>query len=670
MIHGGVAKPASGIAWFPLLAVALCTAGALVAVLGATAQRARLRARQATAVAEPQEDMTAEIEAAGWRTSHLQESRAKTEAQLAEARLQLSHIEDHLRRMRDECERLKLAAVEMERLGSSRSANRDTAAAELESLKSQIRRAERELARAESETVNRPATYSVIPYQGPNQTRRRPIYIECRADAVILQPEGIPLTEDDFAGPLGPGNPLAAAMRAQREHIMAQQAAGGEKAEPYPLLLVRPDGITSYYAARAALTSWGSEFGYELVGENWKLEYPTADMKLAETVQHTITEARLRQQQLVMSAPRAYGRGGGKAAMRASPTRGGFVADKSSGGGGSGSNRGGYAGAGKWGGGGTSTGSGGAGGSGEPGGAGGATVAESFGSSLGGGNGRGATTGGPGSPGSAASGGMSPGGVANGSGGTGAGGSNILAGNNVGGASGNQSASGSNRYANANGGGSAAQGYAQGGPGGTPSGGASRAGASGSRSTSGGAAGGNGQSGGNSASGGSSSGSSGGQSGGGGSSGSGDPNSASPSPTINANKSNKSESLANKRGRDWGLPDAAQGSVAITRPVMIECRADRIVITPESGTGGGKEVMLRERTQDSVEDLVSSVWEHMKTWGIAGRGLYWKPILSMDVAPDAEARYQELESLLADSGLEVRRRQKSVATAPSNTKRK
>ena len=37
----------------------------------------------------------------------------------------------------------------------------------------------------------RPDSYAIIPYDGPNQTRRRPIYIECSADAVILQPEGI-----------------------------------------------------------------------------------------------------------------------------------------------------------------------------------------------------------------------------------------------------------------------------------------------------------------------------------------------------------------------------------------------------------------------------------------------------------------------------------------------
>jgi hypothetical protein len=46
----------------------------------------------------------------------------------------------------------------------------------------------------------------------------------------------------------------------------------------------------------------------------------------------------------------------------------------------------------------------------------------------------------------------------------------------------------------------------------------------------------------------------------------------------------------------------------------------------------------------------------MKTWGIAGRGMYWRPILSIEVTPDAEFRYAELKSLLDDSGLIVERK--------------
>ena len=76
----------------------------------------------------------------------------------------------------------------------------------------------------------------------------------------MLQPEGIELNENDFEGPLGPGNPLAAAVRAAREYMLGQKEFDPEAGEPYPMLLVRPEGITAYYAAREAMKSWGGRF--------------------------------------------------------------------------------------------------------------------------------------------------------------------------------------------------------------------------------------------------------------------------------------------------------------------------------------------------------------------------------------------------------------------------
>ncbi len=97
-----------------------------------------------------------------------------------------------------------------------------------------------------------------MPYEGPNQTRRQPIYLECRRDAVVVQPEGIRLTDPDFEEPLGPGNPLAMALRAAREYMLARHEFDPQAGEPYPLLLVRPEGINAYSAARAAMKSWGN----------------------------------------------------------------------------------------------------------------------------------------------------------------------------------------------------------------------------------------------------------------------------------------------------------------------------------------------------------------------------------------------------------------------------
>ena len=116
------------------------------------------------------------------------------------------------------------------------------------------------------------------------------------------------------------------------------------------------------------------------------------------------------------------------------------------------------------------------------------------------------------------------------------------------------------------------------------------------------------------------------------------------------------KSLASKRGQDWALPDAAHGSVPVTRPIRIECRADQLVIIPEAGLSGGKTVTMGTRTETSIQAFISAVWEHMETWGIAGRGMYWRPILNVYVAPGAEQRFADLQMLMDGSGLKIVRK--------------
>ena len=94
----------------------------------------------------------------------------------------------------------------------------------------------------------------------------------------------------------------------------------------------------------------------------------------------------------------------------------------------------------------------------------------------------------------------------------------------------------------------------------------------------------------------------------------------------------------------------------ITRPIRVACYHDRLVIVSEDALGPTKTVPLRSRTEESIEEFVSAVWEHMNGWGIAGRGMYWRPILNLHVGTDAQPRFEELQALLEDSGLEVRRR--------------
>src|SRR5262249_50241963 len=105
------------------------------------------------------------------------------------------------------------------------------------------------------------------------------------------------------------GNPLAAAIRAAQQELNSRAAAAGntDPPDPYPLLVVRPDGVTAYEVALAAARTWDSDFGYEVVDADWKLAYPAADPLLAQAMNHAVLQARERQQLLAEAAPRRYG---------------------------------------------------------------------------------------------------------------------------------------------------------------------------------------------------------------------------------------------------------------------------------------------------------------------------------------------------------------------------
>ena len=116
----------------------------------------------------------------------------------------------------DPLDQLAAAAQDLKQSTEKTAEQRARSEVELKQLRRQVATVTEQLAQAQEQARNRPTSYSVVPYEGPNGTRRRPVFIECRADAVILQPEGIVLESRDFEQPLGPGNPLASALRATR----------------------------------------------------------------------------------------------------------------------------------------------------------------------------------------------------------------------------------------------------------------------------------------------------------------------------------------------------------------------------------------------------------------------------------------------------------------------
>jgi hypothetical protein len=591
--------------------------------------------------------------------------RERTAEDLAKARMQLAGIEESSRALQDEFAKLERTAAALASQGATVTADDDT----LRGLEQRLTSSRESLDKARAGRDTKPPAYAVVPYAGRNGTHRRPLYIECCGDGVFLQPEGIRLSPGDFEGPPGPGNPLASALRAAREHVVAAQGGTNDPAaQPYPLLLVRPSGVMAYYAAREAIQSWGSDFGYQLIDEDWTLTFPPADPTLAQVEKRAIDESRARLAWLAEVRPTRPAKPTQQ--YRAAPTRGGVVADggpsvlgdqsrwdwkngQQSGGAAAGGGAGPEGSGGGLGTGGDGSGEGGSGSGGR-------------GSSVAGRRGAG------GLPGSVGAGGADgPGGDAilgGGPGGAGgAGGSDASAvggrysstskfGSAGGGATGGGAASGSLAAAgtsSAGGSGPSAGGTAA-------DAGGTAAGAGGVGGTAGGSAGGSFAAGAGGASGG---GSGSGTNKGGGSAGGGSgpampglvqSGAAGGGQAGGAAGASASASMAQSRGKNWASLATQDRPIPLTRPIRLECSLNEFRLIDDSGRRVETRIPVPGDTAEAIDPLVAAIHARVDRWGIAGDRMYWKPQLVLSETADGRSRREDLERLLADSGLDTR----------------
>ena len=684
------------ISLFPFLAVLLCTMGALLVLLvlfSRSASQAGSRVADAAI-----EDLELALENARWRRDQLEEVRKKTSDDLSRARMALAGVEENTRALEDEIDRMAREAEALET--AAKAADGD----ELAALEARLTNARESLDKAREDQASRPPAYAVVPYVGKQGTHRRPLYIECSVDGVYLQPEGIRLAPGDFEGPPGPGNPLASALRAAREQLArAVPNPGDVAAQPYPLLLVRPSGVMAYYAAREAIVSWGSEFGYQLIDDDWEIAYPPPDPALAEVERRAIEESRRRLEWLAANHPQKPAKPARQ--YRAAPTRGGVVenggptlmGDQSR-----------YEwteeqassaplGRGPRGGGGF--------GSAGPGGSGNTTGTGAPGSGLGtggGGNGMGANGVGSGGSGGAAGDGVGPGrpfmaaagteddpagdailgGGGNGASGVGGRGGpgfgpgvpggtvagNGAPGNGPAGTPGTGSPEGGGAFGTAglagqpvrggrSGSGSPGGASGEGDPGGSD-------GASGEVGTRYGGASGSAFAGGSAAAAG---GSAGGSAGGGASLGAGNGSTGGAGGDVSLpgmlgvkaggsadGSGGASGSLASSRGANWASLETRDRPVPLTRPIRVECSLNELRILDDTGRRIEKRVPVDGDTAAAIDPFVGALHSKVRGWGLAGDRMYWRPQLVLTATVDGESRRDDLERLLADSGIDVR----------------
>ncbi len=692
MSRRGGAKPA-GIQLFPFLAVLICTMGALVVLLHAFASHGRQEAEKAAQAKNRAQNEQDELDADyfRWRSTHLREARTKTQADLEAERLKLSHIEEHQRRLEEKFHQLRIAVAELEKAGNSHANEQTQNHAELARVQDELAKTRAAVDEARKKGKHEVVNYSIVPFDGRSGTHRRPIYIECCEQKIVLQPEGIELSPEDFIGYFGPGNPLAAGLRAQREYFAKLSPGGTLQEEPYPLLIVRPEGIASYYAARAALESWGSDFGYELIGADWTLSYPPSDPELKQLTATVVSEARKRLAEYIASSPQ-FRKGRSKPVFHAK-SHGGIAQVPGTGDGPGGSFLGGWEEPENWSRGDSGT----RGTGGEFASSGNDSFSGSADSSLSAyaptGTGGGDPYAEPGTIGPQ----MRPGnssatiegrqfaemqnGTAGGTSGPGTslGGAEPQTGpySSAGGPDGkfDGPAGGESvpqtRVGPATVGGGPAHARAPtGNPAARPGGQAGAesknnyhlmAGAS--KSTAGGSPGSA-----HSATNASAA----------------DPEQSTdvpdvarhnvpesltldhqPNPSMLGTRTKATQSIAVTRGRGWGVSSQV-GSIGATRPILVRCSADKIVIVPESRGQAANEIALGPSTEAAIDDLISGIWTQTESWGKAGRGMYWKPTLVVEVLPGGDDRFHDIQLLLSDSGLEVQRRATQQTVRPTN----
>jgi len=325
---------------FPFLAVLICTLGVLIvmlvmAVKSADIQSAKKQSEDNSKKLAQIDELNDTVQLDQIRIKGMSSARPDALKKLQQSRSHRSYLEVEVRKINRELEKViekwNSLQSEAEPEFSAEKFSESDGKQRLAKLEDAILEARSEInKKRESNASIKPTTYVIEPYKGSGGTFRRPIFIECLKNEIVLQPSGIRLRKDEFVFPLQPGNMLDSALLANREYWQRYDLVGKE-GSPYPLVVVRPAGAETFVLVRRAMQSWDDEFGYELVDGSKVLSFGQKDPQLIEEVELAIEEARGRQRSrlAVMEAQRArdamFSSGRSRPGLRVSGGQGGFV---------------------------------------------------------------------------------------------------------------------------------------------------------------------------------------------------------------------------------------------------------------------------------------------------------------------------------------------------------
>lgn len=287
---------------FPFLAVLLCAMGSLILILMVFDRRAKLAANERNRMAfeGKKTDRVAEINKL--QQNH-QDAQLVSAEQLTLAKGKFDKLVSQGKNLESKEEEIRNRLLQTQRkwealdkwiresrmrVDNKKERNHSvTKHLEMERHESQealkkLTEKERELAELNSRLVAlkkllldlkagglKPAeSYSIVPYFGKRGESRKPIYVECAAGGVVFHP-----------GVVAFGPEEGASIREELYHrarlLQENEAPNGSvPPSPFLLLLVRPEGIESYWKLQKLLRSDKVDFGYELIDGDWKLDFP------------------------------------------------------------------------------------------------------------------------------------------------------------------------------------------------------------------------------------------------------------------------------------------------------------------------------------------------------------------------------------------------------------
>ena len=113
------------------------------------------------------------------------------------------------------------------------------------------------------------------------------------------------------------------------------------------------------------------------------------------------------------------------------------------------------------------------------------------------------------------------------------------------------------------------------------------------------------------------------------------------------------------RGANWAIASAGPGMIPIRRTIQVVIRGDAVAVLDEQSatnpaTATGREFQFQDSPEVAYEEALTAIEAKIKDWGMAGDGLYWRPVVELKVGAGGERRTNDWLRLLKNGGFEVR----------------